>query len=302
MVPYTENLKQILDSVHDGIYVVDRYRKISYWSRGAERLTGFKSSEALGGHCSELLVHMDKEGKNLCDAGCPVVETMAEDRIRESMLYIRHKDGYRFPVATRVVPSRDDEGKVDGAVVIFGDVTSRFVQVKRTEEAQKILRRDPAAELDNKRDLEISLHMRFDEMQRYGWHFGVLFIDVDDMEKISDLYGYEKGERVLKMIAMTLMSGIRSSDVVGRWSEKQFMVIVGDVNEHQLHFVASRIRMFVESSAIKDTDEELKTTVSIGATLAKSGDTVYTLLKRAEDLMKMSSKGGKNRITIDAEV
>jgi diguanylate cyclase (GGDEF)-like protein/PAS domain S-box-containing protein len=302
MIPDTENLKQILDSVHDGIYVVDRYRKVSYWSRGAERLTGFKSSEALGRKCSELLVHMDKEGKNLCDAGCPVVETMAEDRIREAMLYIRHKDGYRLPVATRVVPSRDDEGKVDGAVVMFGDVTSRFVQVKRTEEAQKILRRDPAAELDNKRDLEISLHMRFDEMQRYGWNFGVLFIDVDDMDKISDLYGFERGERVLKMIAMTLMSGIRSSDVVGRWSEKQFMVIVGDINEHQLHFVGSRICMLVESSAIKNAEEELKTTVSIGATLAKSGDTVYTLLKRAEDLMKMSSKGGKNRITIDAEV
>jgi diguanylate cyclase (GGDEF)-like protein/PAS domain S-box-containing protein len=302
MLSENETINEILDSVHDGIYAVDRHRKVVYWSRGAERLTGFKGSEAVGSQCAELLAHIDREGRGLCDTGCPVVETLTDGRPRESMLYIRHKDGYRLPVATRVVPSHDDKGNVDGAVVVFGDVTSRFVQVKRAEEAQKILRRDPAAELDNKRDLEISLHMRFDEMQRYGWSFGILFVDVDDMEKIRDLRGVGNADRVMKMMAMTLLNGIRSSDIVGRWSGEQFMVIVGDVNEHQLNFVANRVRMLADSSVIMDAEGELKTTVSIGATIAKSGDTAYTLLKRAEDLMRMSTRGGKNRVTIDAEV
>jgi diguanylate cyclase (GGDEF)-like protein/PAS domain S-box-containing protein len=302
MLPENETLKDVLDSVHDGIYVVDRERTIVYWSKGAERVSGYKSSEAVGSKCFELLAHMDRDGATLCDTGCAVIKTIAEGRPREAMLYIRHKEGYRLPVATRVVPSRGEDGEIDGAVVVFGDVTSRFVQVKRAEEAQKILRQDPAAELDNKRDLEISLHMRFDEMQRYNWSFGVLFVDVDDIEKVRDLQGREAAESVLKMVTMTLLNGIRSSDVVGRWSDKQFMVIVGDVNEHQLNFVANRVRMLAENSAIFSNGAELRTTVSIGATLAQSGDTAYTLLKRAEDLMRMSSRSGKNRITIDAEV
>jgi len=302
MLPENETLKAVLDSAHDGIYAVNRHRTIVYWSKGAERVSGYRSSEALGKQCSDLLAHMDRDGRILCDTGCAVVKTIAEGKPREDMMYIRHKEGYRLPVATRVVPSLDEKGGVDGAIVVFGDVTSRFVQVKRAEEAQKILRQDPAAELDNKRDLEISLHMRFDEMHRYNWSFGVLFIEVDEIERVRDLKGQEGAEKVLKMIAMTLLNGIRSSDVVGRWSDKQFMVIVGDVNEHKLNFVANRIRMLAENSVIFDSDDELRATLSIGATLAQTTDTAYTLLKRAEDLMKVSSRGGKNRITIDADV
>ncbi len=302
MFPENETLRQVLDSVHDGIYMVDRHRKITYWNKGAERLTGFRSSEAVGTTCSELLMHIDRSGRSLCNEACFTVETMADERPREMMLYVLHKEGYRLPVATRVIPSRDAEGKVEGAAVIFGDVTSMFVQVKRLEELQKIIRRDPPAELESKREIEISLHVRVDEMQRYNWPFGVLFFDIDRMAEINEQYGAYKGNRVLRVVAMTLLGGIRSTDVVGRWSGNEFITIVGDVNEHQLYAVAGRTRMLVEKSMIKDEHGELSTTLSIGATLAKSKDTVYTLLKRAEDLMRKSAKDGFNRVTIDADV
>lgn len=302
MIIEDENISHIMDSVHDGIYLVDRYRNITYWSKGAERLTGFARSEAVGNRCFDILKHMDKEGRSLCDAACPGVATMADGKPRESMLYVLHKEGFRLPMVVRVIPTRSSQGDVDGAAVVFGDATSRFVHVKRLEEAQKILRRDPAAELDNKREIEISLHMRFDEMQRYGWPFGILFFEVDHLEEVAGRYGPEIGYRLLKMVAMTMVSGIRSSDVAGRWGEKVFIVIASDVNEHDLYFVADRVRMLVEKSMFRDGDESLGTTLSVGATAARAGDTVYTILKRAEDLMKQSSLGGKNRVTIDSEV
>jgi len=302
MLRRDENLNQILDSVYDGIYIVDRTRSITYWSKGAEKLTGFAGSEALGRRCTDFLMHIDREGRNLCDDRCITMATLADGQARESMLYVLHKEGFRLPVATRVVPVLGATGEVDGAAVIFGDVTSRFVQVKRLEAVQKILRRDPAAELDNRREIEISLHMRFDEMQRYSWPFGILFFDVDGLEEVVRAKGPEIGYRVLKMVAMTMLSGIRSSDVVGRWGEKVFIAIVSDVNEHHLNSVANRVRMLVEKSMLSEDGESFCSTVSIGATVARTGDTVYTLLKRAEDLMKQSALGGKNRVTIDAEV
>ena len=43
---------ELLDSLFDGVYFVDRNRKIRYWNRGAENLTGYSAPEAVSWHCS----------------------------------------------------------------------------------------------------------------------------------------------------------------------------------------------------------------------------------------------------------
>ena len=47
--------KELLDTLYDGVYFVDRERRILYWNKGAERLTGYSSEEVLGVHCSDHL-------------------------------------------------------------------------------------------------------------------------------------------------------------------------------------------------------------------------------------------------------
>lgn len=296
------NVLQILDGVQDGIYLVDRYRRITYWSRGAEKLTGFASSETTGKACSEIVGHIDMEGRSLCESMCPAMASMADGMRRESMLYALHKEGFRLPVSTRIFAMLNPGGEVTGSAVVLGDITSRYTQIKRIEEAQKILRSAPGSDIEGKREIEISLHLRFDEMQRYSWPFGVLFFEVDGLREIVQLRGDSDGNKVLKMVALTLIAGIRSSDVIGRWGENTFIAIMGNVNEHQLNSAAVRLRMLVEKSMIKESQDMLTATVSIGATVATTGDTVYSLLKRAEDLMRQSSLVGGNRITIDSEV
>lgn len=304
MIPGGRNLERILDSVHDGIYVVDSYRKITEWNKGAERLTGFARSEVVGASCSDILMHVDRAGRTLCNTrDCPSLGALADGETHgESLCYTLHKEGFRMPVAIQAIPILGEGGEVESAAVVFGDLTSRFVQLKRHEEAQRILRLDPAAELDNKRELEVSLHMGFDEMQRYGWPFGILFFEVDGLEEAVERHGQEIGRRLQKMVAKTLLSGIRSTDSLGRWDANVFIAIVRDVNEHQLNVAAERVRMLVEMSLLRHEGEPFSATISTGATVAKASDTVYTLLKRAEDLMRQSSRGGRNRVTTDAEV
>jgi len=77
----TDNIsyKNILDSMCDGVYFVDRNRRIIYWNKAAEDLTGYKSSEVTGKHCRDnILVHVDDTGKNLCEEGCPLQKSIIE--------------------------------------------------------------------------------------------------------------------------------------------------------------------------------------------------------------------------------
>jgi PAS domain S-box-containing protein len=63
--------QRILDTISDGVYVTTDEREIVYWSKGAERITGYRADEVVGKHCYDnLLVHTDLHGRQVCLEGC----------------------------------------------------------------------------------------------------------------------------------------------------------------------------------------------------------------------------------------
>jgi phosphoserine phosphatase RsbU/P len=68
----------ILDSLSDGVYVCDKDRRIVFWSRAAERITGWQSADVLGRRClDDVLCHIDKDGHKLCgEEFCPLHRSM----------------------------------------------------------------------------------------------------------------------------------------------------------------------------------------------------------------------------------
>ncbi|HEY6837729.1 MAG TPA: diguanylate cyclase, partial [Geobacteraceae bacterium] len=79
---------------------------------------------------------------------------------------------------------------------------------------------------------------------------------------------------------------------------EEFVAVVANVDEEKLAAIANRLRLLVEQSSLPFRDEAINVTVSIGATLAREGDTIASLLKRADRLMFTSKKMGRNRITL----
>src|SRR5512139_2403015 len=101
----TRIYKSLLDNLYDGVYLVDRERRINYWNRGAERITGYKVVEAVGRNCHEnFLRHVDAQGNQLCLVGCPLSATMADGEPRSEQVYLLHKNGHRVPVLVRAAP------------------------------------------------------------------------------------------------------------------------------------------------------------------------------------------------------
>ncbi len=118
------SLAAVLDCMFDGIYVVDRSRRIIFWNRGAEDTTGYKRDEVIGRCCAEsILCHIDQEGTLLCQGDCPLQKAMRTGTDYEAKVYPYHKSRRRFPVVTHVSPIRDPSGEVIGAVEVFRDVS-----------------------------------------------------------------------------------------------------------------------------------------------------------------------------------
>jgi diguanylate cyclase (GGDEF)-like protein/PAS domain S-box-containing protein len=291
--------KRILDSLYDGVYFVDTDRRITYWNPGAERITGYRPDEAVGRRCQDnFLVHVDDRGNSLCLNGCPLSWTMASGRPREAEVYLQHKDGYRLPVSVRATPIRDGTGRVIGAVEVFSDNTRVAAMIDLNKELRQLSLLDPLTEVGNRRFLKQQLVARLDEQDRYGWRVGVLFVDVDHFKGINDRNDHIVGDRVMRMVARTLVNGVRSFDSVGRWGGDEFVVLVANVDEEQLHTVAEKLRCLVESSGLTEGEETIRVTVSVGGVLAETGEHPEAVIRRADRLMLASKFAGRNRVTI----
>ena len=291
----------ILDNLYDGIYFVDRDRRITYWNKAAERITGFRRSEVLGAHCHDhLLNHINDAGDHLCDRACPLAKCIETGRPTEAEAYIHHKEGYRLPVSIRVTPILDQDGNIIGAAELFSDNSAKALMLQRMEELETMALIDPLTRMANRRYIEMQLSNRLEEMHRYGWSFCVLFADIDDFKRINDTYGHDAGDKVLRMVARTLSGNARPFDIFGRWGGEEFVAIIENVSYKNLPMIANRFRLLVENSYLSVGDEKMRVSVSVGATVARLKDTVETLLRRADQLMYQSKRAGKNRLTTDS--
>jgi diguanylate cyclase (GGDEF)-like protein/PAS domain S-box-containing protein len=295
-----EFCETILGNLYDGVYFVDRDKKILYWNRGAEKITGFSAEEVIGKRCwNDVLRHVDAQGNNLCEGGCPVLKTISNGNIWEAEVYLHHKDGHRVPVVTRAVPIANSRGKIIGAVEIFSDNSSETALAQQVKELQEIAFLDPLTHLANRRYIEINIQDRLSELSRYGWPFGIILADVDKFKSINDTYGHDVGDQVLKMVAKTLPVCLRLFDIVGRWGGDEFVAIVINVRKKYLYDIAQRFLSLIRSSVIPVGRETLRVTVSIGATRARQTDSVFSVLKRADSLMYKSKASGGDCISVD---
>jgi diguanylate cyclase (GGDEF)-like protein/PAS domain S-box-containing protein len=294
--------RAIVDSLYDAAYFVDPDRRITYWNKSAERLTGFKSREVVDKLChDDILSHVDERGTNLCKDDCPLAKTLRDGRRRETELYLRHKKGHRLPVLVRIAPVKNKEGAIVGAVEVFSDNSARLSRRARVEELERMALLDDLTGLPNRRCLERELTSRLSELERLGRLFGVILIDVDELAEVNRAYGRDVGDDVLRMVGQTLLYNSRPFDIVGRWERDRFMAIVVNVDRKELGRVAKRFQMLVDRSALPREDESVHVSVSIGATTAKWGDEAKQLLALAEGMLLQSKRTGRNRISVGGE-
>jgi len=291
--------KNLIETISDGLYLVDRDRRIIYWNQKAEKITGYRAEEVLGHRCQDnILIHVDMNGNSLCMGNCPIAATMKDGDHRDARVFLHHKNGHRVPVWIRAAPLRDTAGNIVGGAELFTDLSAGNAITEQIQELERLSFLDNLTQLANRRFVEMELDSRISEKNRYGAAFGVIFMDIDHFKRVNDTYGHDVGDRVLRTVARTFINTARPSDLMGRWGGEEFIGILRRINGGGLHKVAERIRSLVEKSQIRENGIKLHVTVSIGGTLADKDDTAESILKRADNLLYQSKESGRNRCTI----
>lgn len=294
------NYSDLLDRMPDAVYFVDITRKITYWNRAAERVSGYLESEVVGKSCADnILVHVDERGACLCLAQCPLTATMADGISREAEIYLHHKDGHRVPVFVRVSPLKDVQGNIIGAAELFTDNSSKEAMLLRIKELEELAMIDTLTRLANRRYIESELEVRIQERKRYNLPFGLLFMDIDHFKRFNDDYGHDVGDRALMTVANTLRSLARPYDLIGRWGGEEFIAIIRNVDMLLLTSIGERLRSLVGKTYINVDGKNIGITLSVGAAIANDEDTPVSILKRADMLMYLSKENGRNCLTAE---
>jgi diguanylate cyclase (GGDEF)-like protein/PAS domain S-box-containing protein len=292
--------KEILNSLQDGVYYLDQNRIITYWNRGAERISGYPAEQVIGKSCRDnLLNHVNDHGLELCNEHCPMAATMRDGKPREAYVYLQHAEGHRVPVQIRATPLRDKSGNIVGAVETFNRGVSPEKTERRIRQLKQTALLDPLTAIGNRRHLENRLKTSVLDYEEHHLPFGLLFCDIDHFKNLNDTYGHNVGDRVLRMIAQTLRANIRESDTMGRWGGEEFLVILHNIDVDSLLKIAEKLLALVKNSHLTLSDKKtLFATISIGGTLIRDNDTIDSVVDRADRLMYQSKADGRDRITI----
>lgn len=124
--------EQILGTVPSGLFLVDDKKRIVYWNREAERITGYQAAETIGRHCSFL---EGIECGNICglyDAGAP------EKPIIGAECRIRTKAGDEV-VISKNVDFLCNDGEIIGGIESFVDITAQKKQEEKLRQHGKNL-------------------------------------------------------------------------------------------------------------------------------------------------------------------
>lgn len=290
--------KEIFDSLFEGAYIVDNDRKIVFWNRGAEKITGFSKDDVIGMHChNNILNHVTADGQLLCFGGCPLHNSIITGNENAAEVFLHHKDGHRVPVKVKTVPYYEN-GVIAGAIEFFKDYSTKIELKNTIESLNSIASVDHLTGLYNRRYFEAFIDSKLSEIKNFDLSFGIVFFDIDNFKKINDTYGHLLGDEVLKVIAKTAINSTRGNDIVCRWGGEEFIGVFLEIDDVQLGKLAERLRYLVENSSLRASENEIKFTISIGATMARLDDTKESLVARADRLMYNSKQNGKNQSTL----
>lgn len=129
-----------------------------------------------------------------------------------------------------------------------------------------------------------------------------LLADIDHFKKINDSLGHLAGDSTLKLVANTLRSCMRETDVIGRFGGEEFVVILADVDQAGAMVAGEKLRAAVQAKC--------PTTISIGVSLTETvtlevlrkeralDDIVQRLVHEADLAMYASKSAGRNRVTV----
>jgi diguanylate cyclase (GGDEF)-like protein len=155
---------------------------------------------------------------------------------------------------------------------------------------------DTLTGLPNRKLFELHVNKLLRLAERTHSAVSLILIDVDHFKQINDVHGHLTGDQALSQIAEALQKTIRNSDSICRWGGDEFIVVLTSCTLNQAADIAEKIRCEVQLISLLQDNPDLRLSVSLGLAQYKTGDTLPSLLKRADLALYRAKHQGRNQV------
>ena len=161
---------------------------------------------------------------------------------------------------------------------------------------------DELTGLHNRKYMQERLDQEISRARRYGTKLSCLLFDLDFFKVVNDIYGYEWGDVLLRSIADKLKQLIRKEDILTRYGDEEFLLILPNTSEENAFLFGERFRREVEKMEFipAGEDEAHKVTISGGIStypcMPDVDEDANTVIRYAEHALYNAKHRGKNKI------
>ena len=179
------------------------------------------------------------------------------------------------------------------ALLKVKELRDKIAQVSTTDELTG---------LHNRKYLHERLEQEISRSRRYGTKLSCLLFDLDFFKVVNDIYGYDWGDVLLRSIADKLKQLIRKEDILTRYGDEEFLVILPNTSEENAFLFAERFRRDIERMEFIPAGEEERHPITISGgistypCLENVEEDVNTIIRYAEHALYNAKKRGKNKI------
>lgn len=155
----------------------------------------------------------------------------------------------------------------------------------------------------NRKSFDEKLNVELDIANKEHAKVCLLMIDIDYFKSFNDNYGHQVGDQVLKLVATTLVNGVKGRDITARYGGEEFSIILPETPLTAAKRVADGLRERIANKEIVNRATGLhlgQITISVGVAEYQHGEEADNLIKRADEALYKAKELGRNRVEIAA--
>ena len=178
-----------------------------------------------------------------------------------------------------------------------------LLKIKQNKDRlEKVSTTDELTGIHNRKYLQERLEEEISRSRRYGTKLSCILFDLDYFKVVNDMYGYEWGDILLKNIANKLVAMARKEDIVTRYGDEEFLLVLPNTSEENAFLFGERFRREVEKMEFIPAGEEEahKVTISAGIStypcMPDVEEDANTVIRYAEHALYNAKHRGRNKI------
>ena len=177
---------------------------------------------------------------------------------------------------------------------VIHDVTKR---IKLEGEMKRMATTDALTGASNRHQFFQLARLELQRFLRYEHPLSAIMLDIDYFKNINDTHGHQAGDVVLRLLSALAQKTLRESDIFGRLGGEEFAALLPETGIVSAMQVAERLREKLSELVVREKDEDIRFTVSIGVTAANKHDkAIEDVLNRADEALYKAKRSGRNRV------